>query len=110
MVGDNEPYDGALAGDTIDAIATSRGLANALIEIRQDLIADKAGRAFLGRGASPACCGRSSPTGKRRAPADLGSRTRRGAHGRGKRARANLTRTDVRRDRHHPCKRARPLE
>src|SRR6202042_2455265 len=28
-VGDNEPYDGALTGDTIDAIATSRGLANA---------------------------------------------------------------------------------
>src|SRR5271165_1672996 len=41
-VGDNEPYDGALAGDTIDAIATARGLANALIEIRKDLIADKA--------------------------------------------------------------------
>src|SRR3984957_12266009 len=38
-VGDNEPYDGALAGDTIDEIATSRGLANVLIEIRQDLIA-----------------------------------------------------------------------
>src|ERR1700733_16276073 len=32
-VGDNEPYDGALAGDTIDEIATSRGLANVLIEI-----------------------------------------------------------------------------
>jgi predicted N-formylglutamate amidohydrolase len=41
-IGDNEPYDGALAGDTIDAIATARGLANALIEIRQDLIADDA--------------------------------------------------------------------
>jgi predicted N-formylglutamate amidohydrolase len=38
-VGDNEPYDGALAGDTIDDIATTRGLANALIEVRQDLIA-----------------------------------------------------------------------
>lgn len=38
-VGDNEPYDGALAGDTIDDIATARGLANALIEVRQDLIA-----------------------------------------------------------------------
>jgi predicted N-formylglutamate amidohydrolase len=42
-VGDNEPYDGALAGDTIDAVATSRGLANALIEVRQDLIAETAG-------------------------------------------------------------------
>jgi predicted N-formylglutamate amidohydrolase len=42
-VGDNEPYDGALAGDTIDDIATARGLANALIEVRQDLIADEEG-------------------------------------------------------------------
>ncbi len=40
-VGDNEPYDGALAGDTIDAVATRRGLANALIEVRQDLIATR---------------------------------------------------------------------
>lgn len=39
VVGDNEPYDGALAGDTVDRHATIRGLANALIEIRQDLIA-----------------------------------------------------------------------
>ena len=38
-IGDNEPYDGALAGDTIDDIATRRGLSNALIEVRQDLIA-----------------------------------------------------------------------
>ncbi|HME83171.1 MAG TPA: N-formylglutamate amidohydrolase [Roseiarcus sp.] len=42
-IGDNEPYDGALAGDTIDAVATARGLANALIEIRQDLIAEAPG-------------------------------------------------------------------
>ena len=40
-IGDNEPYDGALAGDTIDDIATARGLANALIEVRQDLIAEQ---------------------------------------------------------------------
>jgi predicted N-formylglutamate amidohydrolase len=38
IVGDNEPYDGALAGDTIDQHATFRGIANALIEVRQDLI------------------------------------------------------------------------
>jgi predicted N-formylglutamate amidohydrolase len=38
-IGDNEPYDGALAGDTIDSSATRRGLSNALIEVRQDLIA-----------------------------------------------------------------------
>jgi predicted N-formylglutamate amidohydrolase len=43
VVGDNEPYDGALAGDTIDRHATARGLANALIEIRQDLIASDEG-------------------------------------------------------------------
>lgn len=43
VVGDNEPYDGALAGDTMDRHATRRGLASALIEIRQDLIADAAG-------------------------------------------------------------------
>jgi predicted N-formylglutamate amidohydrolase len=43
VVGDNEPYDGALAGDTVDRHATARGLANALIEIRQDLIAQDDG-------------------------------------------------------------------
>jgi predicted N-formylglutamate amidohydrolase len=41
MIGDNEPYDGALAGDTIDGVATARGLANALVEFRQDLIATR---------------------------------------------------------------------
>ena len=38
VVGDNEPYDGALAGDTVYRHATVLGLSNALIEIRQDLI------------------------------------------------------------------------
>ncbi|MDX7953778.1 N-formylglutamate amidohydrolase [Lichenihabitans sp. Uapishka_5] len=41
-IGDNEPYDGALPGDTIDIHATRRGLANVLIEVRQDLIGDDA--------------------------------------------------------------------
>ena len=41
-VGDNEPYDGALPGDTIDTHATRRGLANVLVEIRQDLMASRA--------------------------------------------------------------------
>jgi predicted N-formylglutamate amidohydrolase len=45
LVGDNEPYDGALSGDTVDRHATRRGLANALIEIRQDLIAVEEGAA-----------------------------------------------------------------
>lgn len=43
VVGDNEPYSGALAGDTLYRHATRRGLAHALIEIRQDLIADSEG-------------------------------------------------------------------
>jgi len=37
-VGDNEPYDGALMGDTLDEEVTRRGLAGLLIEIRQDLV------------------------------------------------------------------------
>jgi predicted N-formylglutamate amidohydrolase len=43
VVGDNEPYSGALANDTMYRHATRRGLAHGLIEIRQDLIADEAG-------------------------------------------------------------------
>lgn len=39
VVGDNEPYRGGLPGDTIDRHATRRGLPDALIEVRQDLIA-----------------------------------------------------------------------
>ena len=42
LVGDNEPYDGALEGDTLDQEVTSRGLAGLLIEARQDLVADTA--------------------------------------------------------------------
>ncbi|MGI9372431.1 MAG: N-formylglutamate amidohydrolase [Hyphomicrobiales bacterium] len=43
VVGDNEPYTGQLEGDTMNTHGTQRGLAHALIEIRQDLIADDAG-------------------------------------------------------------------
>lgn len=39
IVGDNEPYDGALRGDTMFRHAIVNGFAHALIEIRQDLIA-----------------------------------------------------------------------
>ncbi len=42
-VGDNEPYDGALKGDTLYELASARGLPHVLIEIRQDLIAEPAG-------------------------------------------------------------------
>jgi predicted N-formylglutamate amidohydrolase len=39
VAGDNQPYDGALEGDTLYESATQRGLANLLIEMRQDLVA-----------------------------------------------------------------------
>jgi predicted N-formylglutamate amidohydrolase len=42
-IGDNEPYDGALKGDTMYKHAIVNGFAHALLEIRQDLIADEAG-------------------------------------------------------------------
>jgi predicted N-formylglutamate amidohydrolase len=43
VVGDNEPYDGALHGDTLHEICTRQGIAHALIEVRQDLIASEKG-------------------------------------------------------------------
>lgn len=43
VVGDNEPYDGALHGDTLYRHATSAGLPHVLVEVRQDLIADGPG-------------------------------------------------------------------
>ncbi|WP_137388210.1 N-formylglutamate amidohydrolase [Rhodoligotrophos defluvii] len=43
VVGENEPYRGGLDGDTMDIHCTRRGLSHALIEVRQDLIADEAG-------------------------------------------------------------------
>jgi predicted N-formylglutamate amidohydrolase len=43
VVGDNEPYDGALRGDTMFRHAIAKGFAHVLIEIRQDLIAHEAG-------------------------------------------------------------------
>ena len=82
-VGDNEPYDGALPGDTIDASATSLGLANALIEIRQDLIGERTDALKwaerIARLLRPILSDRRS-----RAPADFGTRARRTVHGRGK--------------------------
>lgn len=46
-VGDNEPYTGALKGDTLYQHGTMRGLPHVLIEIRQDLIASQdAAQAF----------------------------------------------------------------
>ena len=43
-IGDNEPYSGALQGDTMYRHGTRRGLAHALVEIRQDQIRDTEGQ------------------------------------------------------------------
>lgn len=43
LVGDNEPYDGALKGDTMYRHCMMAGIPHALLEVRQDLIADEAG-------------------------------------------------------------------
>jgi predicted N-formylglutamate amidohydrolase len=43
IVGDNEPYDGALHGDTLHEICTNQGICNLLIEVRQDLISTREG-------------------------------------------------------------------
>lgn len=43
VIGDNEPYDGALRNDAMFKHATSKGYPHILIEVRQDLIADCAG-------------------------------------------------------------------
>jgi predicted N-formylglutamate amidohydrolase len=45
VIGDNVPYSGQLKGDTLYRHATLRGLAHALIEVRQDLILGEEGRA-----------------------------------------------------------------
>ncbi len=43
-IGDNQPYSGLESGYSIDMHGTSPGLANGVIEIRQDQIADEAGQ------------------------------------------------------------------
>ena len=44
-VGDNAPYSGQLKGDTLYQHGTMRGLAHALVEVRQDLILGPEGQA-----------------------------------------------------------------
>lgn len=44
IVGDNEPYKGSLRGDCLWQHGTQRGLANAIIEYRQDLVRNAAGQ------------------------------------------------------------------
>ncbi len=53
VVGDNEPYDGALRGDTMFKHAIVNGFAHALVEIRQDLIADDSGAEDWARRLAP---------------------------------------------------------
>jgi len=43
VVGDNEPYDGALEGDSMYHHGTMRGLPHMLLEIRQDLVPEPGG-------------------------------------------------------------------
>jgi predicted N-formylglutamate amidohydrolase len=45
VTGENEPYCGGMKGDSLYRHATVRGLANALIEIRKDLIRTEQGQA-----------------------------------------------------------------
>ena len=49
LVGDNAPYTGQLKGDTLYRHGTRRGLAHALIEVRQDLILGPEGQAEWAR-------------------------------------------------------------
>ena len=44
IVGDNQPYSGALEGDSMWQHGTMRGLAHAIVEVRQDLIRDEPGQ------------------------------------------------------------------
>jgi predicted N-formylglutamate amidohydrolase len=48
VVGDNEPYSGALEGDTLWRHGTRRGLRHVLIEVRNDLIRDVEGQQAWG--------------------------------------------------------------
>jgi len=44
LVGENEPYDGKLAGDCMWQHGTRRGLAHTIIEVRQDLVRSAEGQ------------------------------------------------------------------
>ena len=52
-IGDNEPYDGHLPGDSIDRHALRQGHLNVLIEVRNDLIATEAQQAAWGARLAP---------------------------------------------------------
>lgn len=48
IVGDNEPYTGRLKGDSMWTHGTTRGLAHAIVEVRQDLVVTEAGQSEWG--------------------------------------------------------------
>lgn len=52
-IGDNEPYDGHLPGDSIDLHALQKGRHNTLIEVRNDLISDPEGQRAWGLRLAP---------------------------------------------------------
>jgi predicted N-formylglutamate amidohydrolase len=56
LVGDNEPYDGALRGDTMYRHCMETGIAHALLEVRQDLIGDDSGVAEWDARLGPDLC------------------------------------------------------
>ncbi len=78
LVGDNEPYDGALEGDTLDEEVTRPGLAGLLIEVRQDLVADEASARAIADRIAPVLERAAAPPELHR-PAFIRSRT--GRHG-----------------------------
>jgi predicted N-formylglutamate amidohydrolase len=49
VVGENEPYDGKLAGDSMWQHGTRRGLAHTILEVRQDLIGTPQGQLEWGK-------------------------------------------------------------
>ncbi|MCR8724284.1 N-formylglutamate amidohydrolase [Frigidibacter sp. ROC022] len=53
VVGDNEPYDGHLPGDSIDRHALQQGRPNVLIELRNDLIAGAEGQRYWAERLAP---------------------------------------------------------
>ena len=44
VIGENVPYSGELEGDTLNRHGTGRGIAHALVEIRQDLVREASGQ------------------------------------------------------------------
>ncbi len=46
LVGENEPYDGRIAGDCMWQHGTRRGLAHTIVEVRQDLVREPEGQAL----------------------------------------------------------------